>query len=137
MTINLVSRDITTGEIGLDGGRFAKNLLCPACGDNYLHHKAVTAYDRKPDEPTVVRTRVSEGIVTREPVPNNDDNPSPRRHGLVIDFWCEGCTADPIQLRIGQHKGVSELSWRYVTHPERDEVWVDEDGEPHAVALGD
>jgi hypothetical protein len=39
-------------------------------------------------------------------------------HGDIrIRFWCEGCcpenSADVIELKIAQHKGSTEIGWRY------------------------
>jgi hypothetical protein len=94
------------------------DLRCPCCGQGYLHHKSVTAYDRQEDEEMLTRTKVENGMVASHLVPHNADNPSQRRHGLVIEFDCENCRADPIQLRFAQHKGVTHVSWRYVDHEE-------------------
>ena len=38
------------------------------------------------------------------------DNPSARRYGLRIFFWCEHCCAVPV-LNIYQHKGNTFLRW--------------------------
>jgi hypothetical protein len=44
-------------------------------------------------------------------------NPSSRRQGLAIRFFCEGCggadSDDIIELTVAQHKGSTELAWRY------------------------
>jgi len=37
-----------------------------------------------------------------------EGNPSDRRHGLRIFFWCEHCT-DEIELALDQHKGTTFL----------------------------
>jgi hypothetical protein len=88
------------------------------CGEDYLHHGSVTSYDRAEDAKTVTRTKVEAGMAASNIVPNSDDNPSDRRDGIVIEFWCELCTAHPIELRIAQHKGNTHVSWKYTTHPE-------------------
>jgi hypothetical protein len=43
-------------------------------------------------------------------------NPSSRRNGLSIKFWCEGCKGvdeDILELTISPHKGSTLLGWRY------------------------
>jgi hypothetical protein len=56
-------------------------------------------------------------MVASHMVADSPDNPSTRRHGLIIDFECETCSANPIQLRFAQHKGTTLVSWRYTTDP--------------------
>ncbi len=70
-------------------------------------------FDRGEDAATVVRTEIAGGKVTTEPAAQGDGNPSSRRDGLVVRFWCEGCGDDPIELCIAQHKGTTEIGWRY------------------------
>jgi hypothetical protein len=38
-------------------------------------------------------------------------NPSSRRGGVAIRFWCEGCDSAP-ELTLEQHKGETHLHWR-------------------------
>ena len=91
------------------------DLICPRCANMHLHHRGVTVFDvAKEDAETAVRTEVSHGKSATRVVANNGENPSSRRGGLVIDFWCEGCGEEkPLQLTIAQHKGSTELSWRF------------------------
>jgi hypothetical protein len=90
-------------------------LICPGCASNCLHHKYVTVYDvAKEDAPQMTRTRVSHGIVESSEVPNTNENPSSRRHGLAIGFWCECCPAKS-ELTIAQHKGNTLVEWRSAT----------------------
>jgi|GEM_PF-1153994 len=97
----------------------ATALLCPRCGDSYLHHRSVVTFDRSEDAETVLRTGVEVGKTTVQLVPQADSgNPSPRRDGLVIQFWCEKCGggddgASVIELTLAQHKGETEVSWRF------------------------
>ena len=90
-------------------------LICPRCGSEYLHHEGVVSFDRGEDAGTVVKTEVARGRVTTEPANSGYGNPSSRRDGLVVRFSCEGCGSDPIELCIAQHKGCTEISWRYQT----------------------
>lgn len=95
----------------------ATDLLCPRCGADLLHQSAVTVFDRAEDEDTVVRTTVADGTASMNLVSNSTENPSSRRHGLAIRFWCESCcpekSHDVIELTIAQHKGSTEIAWRY------------------------
>ena len=86
-------------------------LICPGCGADTLHHDCVTVFDCAEDSPTMVRTRVSNGIVESREVPNGSENPSSRRGGIAIGFWCECCPAKS-ELTIAQHKGNSLVEWR-------------------------
>lgn len=95
-------------------GRGTADLLCPRCGSANLHHTGVTVYDRGEDRATVVETTVSGGKIKLDPVAHGAMNPSGRRDGLAIRFDCEGCGEEPIELTIAQHKGSTEIGWRYV-----------------------
>lgn len=84
----------------------ASEVDCPRCGSSYLHHGAVTLFDRnKEDGPVLVRQFDS-------PSPTLAGNPSGRRGGIAISFECEVC-GDGIELTIAQHKGNTEMAWRY------------------------
>ncbi len=91
----------------------ASDLLCPRCGADNLHHTYVTTFDRSEDAATVIETRIEGGKVTVLPASLGDDNPSRRRDGIVIGFWCEQCGQAPIELCIAQHKGSTEIGWRF------------------------
>lgn len=77
-------------------------LLCPACGDSYLHHDGVEVFECDEDATTGVHVSVSGGKAQVDNV--LEGNPSARRHGLTVHFSCEGCDAKPV-LSISQHKG--------------------------------
>jgi DNA-directed RNA polymerase subunit RPC12/RpoP len=95
-------------------------LRCPYCGSEYLHHFQVTTYSRQEDAINVRRVAIQTNTqehagsfdVIAMIVPNSADNPSARRHGLVIAFFCEMCPGIS-ELTIAQHKGVSEIKWRH------------------------
>ena len=96
------------------------DLCCPSCGEIFLHHRAVRVFSRDQDEETGVETVVSkDGSHTH--VSPCCDNPSLRRDGVVIDFYCEHCgggrTEDHVvgQLCIAQHKGHTGIFWRAVS----------------------
>ena len=96
-------------------------LICPQCGSNNLHQGTVTVFNRNEDgkhtEVTCVQahTDTSTVIVTDE----TTSNPSPRRHGMLIEFECEHCYAwgegetipDRLVLAVYQHKGLTLIEW--------------------------
>lgn len=81
---------------------YGAELLCPSCGNNYLHHDRVEVFERSEDETQGLHVSVSEGKATLDNALSG--NPSARRHGLSIHFWCEGCSTRSV-LNIAQHKG--------------------------------
>jgi hypothetical protein len=96
-------------------------LLCPDCRGNYLHQANTTIYQRAEDAPytTVIAQDGHEVVATKFPS-GDTHNPSSRRHGLIIEFWCENCHAgdddkaqivNPHRLAIFQHKGNTYLEW--------------------------
>ncbi len=97
-------------------------LLCPCCGGENLHHEAVTIYDRFEDAPDVRVTTVEGNEFVSSTVPNDTSaNPSSRRHGVGVDFWCESCHGESnskpakftehFVLQLQQHKGSTYLDW--------------------------
>jgi len=90
---------------------FGAELKCPSCGSNYLHHEKVEVFERGEDSENGLHVTVTEGSVHTDS--NLADNPSARRHGLNIHFWCEGCKAKPV-LSILQHKGNTAVDFKYV-----------------------
>jgi len=103
---------------------FDSPLLCPVCHEANLHHTSVEAYFR-PEEDSPIGTMVgatSHGTVTVDPQANMvRKNPSTRRNGMRIKFFCEHCHAgDPTEndfiseyyaLVITQHKGTTYMCW--------------------------
>lgn len=86
------------------------DLLCPRCDSEYLHQIGVTFYDRPQEDGPV--TIVRHGSMADL----GYDNPSSRRDGLAVAFYCENC--DPhamagIELTFAQHKGTTQLAWRF------------------------
>jgi hypothetical protein len=96
----------------IDTGDDTDVLACPNCDSFYLHHDAVTVYDRDEDASDVTQVRVENGVATTMTIPNDvSRNPSSRRHGMAIEFWCEGCGGE-FELTIAQDRGVTEIGWR-------------------------
>jgi hypothetical protein len=86
-------------------------LLCPRCGEDYLHHGRVEVFDRIEDAATGLHT-VADGSGVRV---DHDltGNPSSRRHGVTVAFDCELCDTTGLVLTIAQHKGQTFLTWRW------------------------
>jgi hypothetical protein len=94
------------------------DLLCPRCHSNYLHSGGITAYDREEDaEHTIVTTLDGAQTAQRRMPSLTCNNPSERRHGIAIVFWCESCHAFS-ELTFAQHKGRTLCAWRDATSPE-------------------
>jgi len=87
-------------------------LHCPACGEEYLHHTQVETFVRQEDEKEGIHTTTDftdasqansiKGRVSVDRIMVG--NPSCRREGLVITFYCEMCSHIS-KLKIFQHKG--------------------------------
>jgi hypothetical protein len=98
-------------------------FACPRCGSGNLHHARITAYSRGEDAPATVRIDI-EGPTSQTSVEDSQQstNPSRRRDGIAIRFACEACCwnddqSDLIELTIAQHKGSTEIAWRYTPKP--------------------
>lgn len=81
-------------------------LLCPNCGHDHLRHGRVEVFERDEDEEKGVHVSVERGSALIDQ--NLSGNPSSRRHGLQVEFGCEGCSARLI-LKIAQHKGQTHV----------------------------
>ncbi len=95
-------------------GGFGADLVCPACGGTYLHHERVEVFERNEDERSGLHVAVADGQALVDTA--LEGNPSGRRHGLSIHFWCEACAAKPV-LTIAQHKGNTLVDFRSATSP--------------------
>ncbi len=116
----MVKTEERLGDVGLG---YDGLLLCPRCHGEYLHHSRVDIYDRSEDAGT--GTHVVAGVEFPRTDGDMAGNPSARRHGLTVWFWCEFCdstadedgaadTGEGIVLHIVQHKGCTYLSWERV-----------------------
>ena len=96
-------------------------LLCPQCGGNNLHQGTVTVFNRNEDQVDTQVTCVQkdDDASTVLITDRTTSNPSPRRHGMLIDFECESCYEmqdgdyihDKLVLAIYQHKGLTLVEW--------------------------
>ena len=111
-----------TGQVMLETGVDHAVLRCPRCGGANLHHGGVAIFDRvKEDDPkTIVTTFCNRTIQTSVGPTKGSGNPSSRRGGLSIGFWCEHCDGGSdwrehgaIELTISQHKGETQMAWRW------------------------
>lgn len=90
----------------------AELLLCQNCGSDYLHHWSIDVWNRTTEDATdgmhisVAKQRIA--IDTEM-----EGNPSPRRDGVAIRFYCENCDVLSV-LHIGQHKGQTFFEMRKV-----------------------
>jgi hypothetical protein len=105
----------TFGEssVAFDGD----TLKCPQCGENYLHHRNTTIFERSEDDKltTVIAQNGEEVQATKFPSADTC-NPSYRRNGIIIEFQCEHChydygDASLFRLAIIQHKGNTFVEW--------------------------
>lgn len=100
---------VTCPQEGVSLKFYQNGLHCP-CGFENLHHDRVTIFNREEDE-SRVRVAETDGISCVMSIQDNkeSDNPSSRRDGIIIDFWCEaGCKP---RLAIYQHKGTTYFKW--------------------------
>ena len=85
-------------------------LECPSCGCDYLHHYKIESFERDDDEETGVHVSVKGKSVSVDT--DMRRNPSKRRHGMMIYFFCEYCTTKPV-IELIQHKGRTHLTMKY------------------------
>ena len=103
--------ETTEGEIKFECNDWDDEciLLCPRCGGNYLHHEAIETFERGEDDKKGMHT-----VVTADHVDVKYDslvgNPSPRRHGFKVKFYCEYCDKS-LTMELYQHKGHTWVSW--------------------------
>mgnify|MGYP000379070245 CR=1 FL=1 len=97
---------------GMEDG--TSELVCPACGENYLHQRSVAVWDRGEDSAITRETTVSLAVSTMMAASEDCANPSTRRQGLSIMFECETCLEEnkDHELCFAQHKGVTVVFWR-------------------------
>lgn len=82
---------------------FEKPMKCPHCRETQgLHHDKIEIFERNDREKHGLHVTVTKGLVKIDT--DISKNPSYRRHGLSIYFWCEICTSISV-LSISQHKG--------------------------------
>ena len=88
-------------------------ICCPSCGERCLHHWRVETYIRDgEDSQTGLSVTVGNNVASGVKVGvSQKKNPSRRRDGIVIQFWCENCEKKKHRLAIYQHKGNTFVEW--------------------------
>jgi len=88
------------------------------CGSEYLHQGNITVFERGEDGDTTTVIAQDGKTVQASDFPDRDTcNPSPRRHGLILEFDCEECGSwgekpgVTQRLAIFQHKGCTFMEW--------------------------
>ena len=97
-------------KFGENEESWGSELLCPVCGEQWTHHDQVEVFERQEDAETGVHVRVATGMDKAEVDESLEGNPSSRRNGLCIRFWCEICGAISL-LSIAQHKGITYVDF--------------------------
>ena len=82
--------------------------MCPYCGGNNLHHDKVAVFFGGEMSQTDIQVVVDSESISEGT--SQEGNPSSRRDGILIRFWCETCENIPT-LSITQHKGSTFLYW--------------------------
>jgi hypothetical protein len=108
-----------------------ETLRCPSCGSECIHHDSVNVFERTEDAHYGTRVRVhGVDVPTRaRQSPHSlpraaevsidcvlDGNPSDRRQGVTIRFWCEQCTQRSV-LTVAQHKGLTLIEHKCEASP--------------------
>lgn len=101
---------------------------CPACGSTNVHQDRVEVFERREDADHGLHVTVLHHDRDDRAVESRDDregtyrvdtslqgNPSGRRHGVRIEFWCEQCPTRSL-LTIAQHKGETRLACVPIVH---------------------
>jgi hypothetical protein len=80
-------------------------LVCPGCGSVNMHHDKVEVFERRhEDSPEGFHVAVDCDAASATVDSAIVGNPSERRGGISVTFWCEQCDAKS-RLDIAQDKG--------------------------------
>lgn len=85
-------------------------ILCPNCGSEWMHHGNVEVFERNRDDDVNGIHVYVDGEKVLVDSDASTRNPSRRRDGIRISFWCERCPF-PSSLLIYQHKGQTYTRW--------------------------
>ncbi len=85
-------------------------LLCPLCGGDYLHHVIVETFERSEDAEKGIHTIIKDTQVDVK-YDTLAGNPSSRRNGFKVMFYCEHCQGNLPAMVISQHKGQTIMGW--------------------------
>lgn len=89
-------------------------VRCAHCDSEYVHHDIVEVFERTREDGPTLRAEIQKGQVTVDR--DGTGNPSSRRHGLAVGFWCEQCDGRTV-LTLAQHKGQTELFFAKAVTP--------------------
>jgi hypothetical protein len=81
-----------------------------------VHHTYVVVYHRFKEDGETIAIHTEYGITSATNSSAEHRNPSGRRGGIAIGFYCESCD-DESELTIEQHKGNTFVQWREKTLP--------------------
>ena len=91
------------------GGLSPLSLCCAHCQEGGgLHHDIVNVFTRNEDANNTIVTTVCASTSVKTMPSVACGNPSSRRDGLTVEFWCEHCEGRSM-LYIAQHKGYTEM----------------------------
>ena len=90
-------------------------VKCNDCGGVCLHHFRTEVYNRASEDTpfgtlSVVDDAPPENLMNVKHQAAFSNNPSPRRNGIRIFFYCECCPKVSV-LDIIQHKGSTYIEW--------------------------
>ena len=86
-------------------------VKCPNCGSEYLTHGSVHIFNRREDSKEGVHFKIAANNCELDG--DMLGNPSSRRHGLLIQFSCEGCDAG-VFMCVAQQKGLTTVWMEHV-----------------------
>lgn len=92
------------------------DLACAGCGEEQLHHTQVQCFERQggEDGPVYAVIHNAGKIYPLFPQKTKEEiNPSDRRNGVRIVFYCEVCPAITA-LEIAQHKGSTKMETKLI-----------------------
>jgi transcription elongation factor Elf1 len=89
-------------------------INCPHCGEMNLHQIKTEVFDRDTEDAPIGRHVFLDKRIHIDQ--NMANNPSGRRDGLRIYFFCEHCSEGDFEqvacvLNIYQHKGSTFMEW--------------------------
>jgi hypothetical protein len=97
-----------------DSWGLGMHMHCPACGHDYTHQTRIEVHCRQDDASDAPGQRVIVDGVKVHIDRDMTNNPSYRRDGIRIYFWCELCGSDrPFSVTIVQHKGRTFFEAQY------------------------
>lgn len=93
-------------------------LMCPKCGEGYLHHEEMIIRSRVAEDQPGTEYRIEHQRFSGRAIETGFHG---RRGDVEILFWCENCSVGPespevdpskrFTLRIWQHKGMTMIEW--------------------------